>query len=168
MTRVGGKRPAFGDISMLPAPARSRGRLGGDYDDTEVGVPGCTVRFPGTGDRQLTATTARASAGNHTAVGGRRCFTCAPAHPRWRAALRRDTARSRTTTITGSATSGGFCGKKNLYTGRREVQPAVRARMAPGTATRSIGSHSMNSRLQRGMSGFRPLRCSGADRPVPM
>ena len=115
---------AFGDISMLPTTTS----IGSDpwdrteeiaHDDTEVGVPGYySVRFPTTGVRaELTATT-------HTGVGR---FTYPnngrPAlfHVNSGASLGGTSAANLAigddnTTITGSATSGGFCGKDNVYT----------------------------------------------------
>ncbi|MGB8794975.1 MAG: GH92 family glycosyl hydrolase, partial [Mycobacterium sp.] len=115
---------AFGDISMLPTTTS----IGSDpwdrteeiaHDDTEVGVPGYySVRFPATGvTAELTATT-------HTGVGR---FTYPdngrPAlfHVNSGASLGGTSAANihigdDNTTITGSATSGGFCGKNNVYT----------------------------------------------------
>jgi predicted alpha-1,2-mannosidase len=115
---------AFGDISMLPTTTP----IGSEpwditeeiaHDDTEVGVPGYyTVRFPATGvTAELTATT-------HTGVGR---FTY-PGNGRPAlfyvnsgASLGGTSAANihivdDNTTITGSATSGGFCGKDNVYT----------------------------------------------------
>ena len=115
---------AFGDISMLPTTS-SVGSEPWDrteeiaHDDTEVGVPGYySVRFPTTGvTAELTATT-------HTGVGR---FTYPdngrPAlfHVNSGASLGGTSAANiqigdDNTTITGSATSGGFCGKNNVYT----------------------------------------------------
>jgi predicted alpha-1,2-mannosidase len=115
---------AFGDISMLP----TTGQVGSEpwgateeiaHGDTEVGVPGYyTVRFPTTRVvAELTATT-------HTGVGR---FTYPnngqPAlfHVNSGASLGGTSAANiqigdDNTTITGSATSGGFCGKDNVYT----------------------------------------------------
>src|SRR6516225_2913662 len=95
---------AFGDISMLPTttpigsqPWKAWERIA--HDDTERGVPGYYhVRFPGTGvTAELTATTRSGAslAGNS------------------RAAIQ---IREDNTTITGWATSGGFCSKTNTYT----------------------------------------------------
>ncbi len=115
---------AFGDISMLPTTTP----IGSEpwsvteeiaHDDTEVGVPGYyTVRFPATGVvAELTATT-------HTGVGR---FTY-PDHGQpalfylnsgaslgGTAAADLEIGEDNTT-IAGSATSGGFCGKDNVYT----------------------------------------------------
>ncbi|HME79481.1 MAG TPA: GH92 family glycosyl hydrolase [Mycobacterium sp.] len=115
---------AFGDISMLPTTT-SIGSEPWDrteeiaHDDTEVGVPGYySVRFPATGvTAELTATT-------HTGVGrfiypdnGRPALL----HVNSGASLGGTSAANiqigdDNTTITGSATSGGFCGKDNVYT----------------------------------------------------
>jgi putative alpha-1,2-mannosidase len=115
---------AFGDIPMLPTttpigaqPWDASERIA--HDDTEVGVPGYyTVEFPDTGvTAELTATT-------HTGVGR---FTYpdngqpALLHVRSGGSLAGNSAASiqigeDNTTITGSATSGGFCGKNNTYT----------------------------------------------------
>jgi predicted alpha-1,2-mannosidase len=115
---------AFGDISMLP----TTGQVGSEpwgtteeiaHDDTEIGVPGYyTVRFPTTQvAAELTATT-------HTGVG--RFSYPDNGHP---ALFYVNSGKSLggnaaaniqigddNTTITGSATSGGFCGKDNVYT----------------------------------------------------
>ncbi len=115
---------AFGDISMLPTtnpigaqPWNAWERIA--HDDTEQGAPGYyTVRFPGTGvTAELTATT-------RTGVGRFRYpHNGRPAvlHVRSGASL---AGNSRATiqigddnaTITGWATSGGFCSKNNAYT----------------------------------------------------
>ena len=115
---------AFGDISMLPTTAHIGSEPWGAteeiaHDDTEVGVPGYyTVRFPTTRVvAELTATT-------HTGVGrfsypdnGRPALL----HVNSGASLGGTSAANiqigdDNTTITGSATSGGFCGKDNVYT----------------------------------------------------
>jgi predicted alpha-1,2-mannosidase len=116
--------PAFGDIPMLPTttPIGSRPWDAWEkiaHDDTEVGVPGYyTVRFPDTGvTADLTATT-------RTGVGRFRYpHNGRPAlfHVRSGGSLAGNSAASvrigeDNTTITGSATSGGFCGKNNVYT----------------------------------------------------
>jgi predicted alpha-1,2-mannosidase len=115
---------AFGDISMLPTTT-SIGSEPWDrteeiaHDDSEVGVPGYySVRFPATGvTAELTATT-------HTGVGrfsyphnGRPALF----HVNSGASLGGTSAANiqigdDNATITGSATSGGFCGKDNVYT----------------------------------------------------
>ncbi|MGH3969307.1 MAG: glycoside hydrolase domain-containing protein, partial [Mycobacterium sp.] len=115
---------AFGDISMLP----TTGGVGPQpwnawetiaHDDTEQGVPGYyTVRFPGTGVK------AELTAAAHTGVGrfsyphnGRpallqvRSGSSLAGNSRATIQIGEDN-----TTITGWATSGGFCDKPNAYT----------------------------------------------------
>jgi predicted alpha-1,2-mannosidase len=115
---------AFGDISMLPTttpigsqPWNAWERIA--HDDTEQGVPGYyTVRFPGTGvSAELTATT-RAGVGRFKYPRNGR-----PAlfHVRSGASLAGNSRATiqigeDNTTITGWATSGGFCSKNNTYT----------------------------------------------------
>src|SRR6516165_9593542 len=115
---------AFGDISMLPTttgigsqPWNAWERIA--HDDTEVGVPGYyTVRFPATG------VTAELTASTHTGVGRFRYpRNGRPAlfHVRSGASLAGNSRATiqigeDNTTITGWATSGGFCGKNNTYT----------------------------------------------------
>ncbi len=114
---------AFGDISMLPTttpigaqPWNAQERI--VHDDTEVGLPGYyKVRFPGTGVIAELSATARTGVGRFRYPHNRR-----PAlfHVRSGASLAGNSAATlrieNDTTITGSATSGGFCGKKNTYT----------------------------------------------------
>jgi predicted alpha-1,2-mannosidase len=115
---------AFGDISMLPTTTPIGAQPWNAWesiahDDTERGVPGYyTVRFPGTGvTAELTATT-------RTGVGRFRYpHNGRPAlfHVRSGASLAGTSAATiqigeDNTTITGWATSGGFCGKDNVYT----------------------------------------------------
>jgi putative alpha-1,2-mannosidase len=115
---------AFGDISMLPTtspigsqPWDASERIA--HDDYEVGVPGYyTVRFPATG------VTAELSATTRTGVGRFRYpHNRQPArfYVRSGGSLGGNSAATiqigqDNTTITGSATSGGFCGKDNVYT----------------------------------------------------
>lgn len=115
---------AFGDISMLPTtreigarPWNAWERIA--HDDTEQGVPGYyTVRFPGTGvTAELTATT-RTGVGRFSYPHNGR-----PAlfHVRSGASLAGNSRAALqmgedNTTITGWATSGGFCGRRNTYT----------------------------------------------------
>jgi predicted alpha-1,2-mannosidase len=115
---------AFGDISMLPTttpigsrPWSARERIA--HDDSEQGVPGYyTVRFPGTRvTAELTATT-RTGVGRFSYPRDGR-----PAlfHVRSGASLAGNSRAAiqvgeDNTTITGSATSGGFCSKNNTYT----------------------------------------------------
>ncbi|OSC32242.1 hypothetical protein B8W69_00065 [Mycobacterium vulneris] len=115
---------AFGDISMLPVtgeislqPWNATERIA--HDDSEQGMPGYyTVRFPGTGVKaELTATA-------HTGVGrfsyprnGRpallqvRSGSSLAGNSRATIQIGEDN-----TTISGWATSGGFCDKPNAYT----------------------------------------------------
>jgi predicted alpha-1,2-mannosidase len=115
---------AFGDISMLPTtnpigaqPWNAWERIA--HDDTEQGEPGYyTVRFPGTG------VTAELTAATRTGVGRFRYpRNGRPAvfHVRSGASLAGNSRATiqigeDNTTITGWATSGGFCGKRNTYT----------------------------------------------------
>ncbi|BBZ10550.1 putative glycosidase [Mycobacterium branderi] len=115
---------AFGDIPMLPTttPIGAQPWTAWEtiaHDDTEVGVPGYyTVRFPDTGVRaELTATT-RTGVGRFSFPDDGR-----PAlfHVRPGGSLAGNYAASiqigeDNTTITGSATTGAFCGKDNIYT----------------------------------------------------
>src|ERR1035441_8985450 len=123
MTHASVGCPAFGDISMLPTTSA----IGSEpwdaseqiaHDDSEVGVPGYyTVRFPKTGvTAELTATT-------RTGVGRFHYPRNRPArfYVRSGGSLGGNSADkiqigNDNTTITGSATSGGFCGKDNVYT----------------------------------------------------
>lgn len=163
MTHASVGCPAFGDISMLPTttPLGSQPWSAWEeiaHDDTEVGVPGYyTVRFPGTGViAELTATT-------RTGVGRFRYPRNGwPAlfHVRSGASLAGNYAATLqiedNTTITGSATSGGFCGKKNLYTvyfAMKFSQPFSSYGTWDGYAVYP-GSHSMNSSYSGGYVGF--------------
>ncbi len=115
---------AFGDISMLPTtsaigsqPWNAWERIA--HDDTEQGVPGYyTVRFPGTGvTSELTATTRTGVGRFHYPHNGRPALF----HVRSGASLAGNSRATiqideDNTTITGWATSGGFCGKNNTYT----------------------------------------------------
>jgi predicted alpha-1,2-mannosidase len=115
---------AFGDISMLPttSPVGSEPWDASEqiaHDRTEVGVPGYyTVRFPATGvTAELTATT-RTGVGRFSYP---RNDQPARLFVRSGGSLAGNSAASiqigtDNTTITGSATSGGFCGKNNVYT----------------------------------------------------
>ena len=115
---------AFGDISMLPTttpigsqPWKAWERIA--HDDTERGVPGYyTVRFPGTGvTAELTATTRTGVGRFRYPRNGR----AAVFHVRSGASLAGNSRATiqigaDNTTITGWATSGGFCSKTNTYT----------------------------------------------------
>ncbi len=115
---------SFGDISMLPTttpigsqPWNAWERIA--HDDTEQGVPGYyAVRFPATG------VTAELSATTRTGI-GRFSYPhngkAALFHVRSGASLAGDSRATiqigeDNTTITGWATSGGFCGRNNTYT----------------------------------------------------
>ncbi|MDT5256527.1 MAG: hypothetical protein QOD10_1607 [Mycobacterium sp.] len=115
---------AFGDISMLPTttpigsqPWNAWERIA--HDDTEQGMPGYyTVRFPSTG------VTAELSATTRTGIGRFRYphnGRAALFHVRSGASLAGNSRATiqigdDNTTITGWATSGGFCSKNNTYT----------------------------------------------------
>ena len=115
---------AFGDISMLPTttpigaqPWNAWERIA--HDDTEQGAPGYyTVRFPGTGvTAELTATTRTGVGRFHYPRNGRPAVL----HVRSGASLAGNSRAyiqigNDNTTITGWATSGGFCSKNNVYT----------------------------------------------------
>jgi predicted alpha-1,2-mannosidase len=115
---------AFGDIATLPTTTPIGLQPWNDWeniahDGTEVGVPGYyRVRFPDTGvTAELTATT-RTGVGRFTYPGNGQ-----PAlfHVRSGGSLAGNSAASieigeDNTTITGSATSGRFCGMGNTYT----------------------------------------------------
>ena len=115
---------AFGDISMLPTttpigsqPWNAWERIA--HDDTEVGVPGYyTVRFPATEvTAELTATTRTGIGRFRYPRNGRPALF----HVRSGASLAGNSRATiqigeDNTTITGWATSGGFCGKSNTYT----------------------------------------------------
>lgn len=175
MTHASVGCPAFGDISMLPTttPLGSQPWSAWEeiaHDDTEVGVPGYyTVRFPGTGViAELTATTRTASAGFATpAMGGRRCFTCAPAH-RWRQ-LRRDTADRGQHHNHRLGDQRRVLRQEEPVHGvlRHEVQPAVQLVWHLGRL-RGLSRFTQHEfELQRGVcrvSGR--LGARGADRPV--
>ncbi|OBH05367.1 GH92 family glycosyl hydrolase [Mycobacterium sp. E1747] len=115
---------AFGDISMLPTtngigaqPWKSWERIA--HDDTEQGVPGYyRVRFPETGVKaELTATT-RTGVGRFSYPRNGRPALLQVRSGASLAGNSRATIQigEDNTTITGWATSGGFCGKNNTYT----------------------------------------------------
>src|SRR5246127_3941410 len=110
---------AFGDISMLPTttpigsqPWNAWERIA--HDDTEQGVPGYyTVRFPGTG---VTPELTGIGRFRYPRNGRAALF-----HVRSGASLAGNSRATiqigdDNTTITGWATSGGFCSKNNTYT----------------------------------------------------
>ncbi|MEI7716129.1 MAG: GH92 family glycosyl hydrolase [Mycobacterium sp.] len=114
---------AFGDISMLPTtsvmgsqPWNAAEEIA--HDDTEQGVPGYyTVRFPQTGVTADLTATARTGVGRFTYPRNGR-----PALFHVRSASLAGNSRGSleisddNTTITGWATSGGFCSTHNTYT----------------------------------------------------
>jgi predicted alpha-1,2-mannosidase len=115
--------PAFGDIPMLPTttpigpqPWSASEKI--THDNTEVGAPGSyTVRFPDTGvAAELTATTRTGVGRFRYPRNGRPALF----HVRSGGSLAGNSAATieiggDNTTITGSATSGGFCRKNNSY-----------------------------------------------------
>lgn len=114
---------AFGDISMLPTteltaePWDTVERIA--HDDTEIGIPGYySVRLPDIGVTAELSATSRTGMGRFRyPVNGRP----ARMYLRSGASLAGNSAASieigaDNTTITGSATSGGFCNKNNVYT----------------------------------------------------
>ncbi len=115
---------AFGDISVLPTttaisvqPWRGAERIA--HDDSEVGVPGYySVHFPATGvTAELTATT-RTGFGRFSYPRDGRPALLRVQSGASLAGNSRSTIQlgADNTTITGWATSGGFCGKNNTYT----------------------------------------------------
>ncbi len=114
---------AFGDIPMLPTttPIGSQPWYAWEtiaHDDTEVGRPGYyTVRFPDTGvSAELTATTRTGVGRFRYPADGRPALF----HVRPGGSLAGNSAASiqigEHNTITGSATTGKFCGAENTYT----------------------------------------------------
>lgn len=115
---------AFGDIPMLPTttpigeqPWSAWEKIA--HDDTEVGVPGYyKVRFPETGvTAELTATTRTGVGRFRYPSDGRPALF----HVRTGGSLAGNSAATirigdDNTTVTGSATTGDFCGKNNVYT----------------------------------------------------
>ncbi|WP_074015342.1 GH92 family glycosyl hydrolase [Actinomyces polynesiensis] len=123
MTHSSAGCTAFGDIPILPTttapgsqPWYAAERIA--HDSTEVGRPGYyTVRFPDTG------VTAELSATTRTGIGRFTFSKDAPAyiHVRSGGSLNGNSDATATvsadlTTVTGSATTGNFCGKGNSYT----------------------------------------------------
>lgn len=118
---------AFGDISMLPTttPIGSRPWNAWEriaHDDREQGQPGYyTVQFPGTRvTAELTATTRTGFGRFSYPRDGRPALfhvrAGASLAGNSRAAIQIGADNTDNTMITGSATSGGFCGKDNTYT----------------------------------------------------
>jgi predicted alpha-1,2-mannosidase len=124
MTHASAGCAAFGDIPMLPTtnpigpqPWNAWEEIA--HDDTEVGMPGYyTVRFPGTGvTAELTATTRTGVGRFKYPDNGQPALL----HVRPGGSLAGNSAATiqigeDNSTITGSATTGGFCGAKNTYT----------------------------------------------------
>lgn len=154
---------AFGDISMLPTttpvgvqPWHAREEIA--HDSTEMGVPGYyTVRFPATG------VTAELTATRRTGV-GRFSYpnNGSPAlfHVRSGASLAGNSAATLhiedNDTITGSATSGGFCGRNNVYTvyfAMKFSQPFSSWGTWDGDGVHP-GANAVNSRDSGGYVGF--------------
>jgi predicted alpha-1,2-mannosidase len=114
---------AFGDIPVLPTttPIGSEPWWAWEkiaHDDTEVGVPGYyTARFPDTGvTAELTATTRTGVGRFKYPDNGRPALF----HVRSGGSLAGNSAATvqigeDNTTVTGSATTGNFCGKNNTY-----------------------------------------------------
>jgi predicted alpha-1,2-mannosidase len=124
MTHASVGCPAFGDIPVLPTttPIGSQPWYAVEkiaHDGTEVGVPGYyTVRFPDTGVTAELTATIRTGVGRFRYPNDGR-----PAlfHVRSGGSLAGNSAASvrigeDNTTVTGSATTGGFCGQNNTYT----------------------------------------------------
>ncbi|BAN33039.1 GH92 family glycosyl hydrolase [Mycobacterium avium] len=115
---------AFGDISMLPVtgglgvqPWNATERIA--HDDTERGVPGYyTVRLPGAGVTAELTATAHIGVGRFSYPGDGRPALLQVRSGSSLAGNSRATIQlgEDNTTITGWATSGGFCDKPNAYT----------------------------------------------------
>src|ERR1700742_5339245 len=123
MPPASGGCPAFGDISILPTtstvgdePWNASEEIAHDRD--EKGVPGYyTVRLPSAGvTAELTATN-RTGVGRFHYPGDRaaRFFVRSGGSLGGNSAAKIQIGDDNTT-ITGSATSGGVCGQKNVYT----------------------------------------------------
>jgi predicted alpha-1,2-mannosidase len=157
---------AFGDIPMLPTttpigehPWWAWERIA--HDASEVGVPGYyAVRFPDTGvSAELTATT-RTGVGRFTYP---RDGRPALLHVRTGGSLAGNFAASirigeDNTTITGSASSGDFCGKNNSYTvyfAMKFSRPFISYGTFDGDSV-SPGARSADSRWSGGWVEFAP------------
>jgi predicted alpha-1,2-mannosidase len=124
MTHASAGCATFGDIPVLPttSPIGSQPWYAWEriaHDDTEVGVPGYyAVRFPETGvSAELTATSRTGVGRFRYPDNGRPALF----HVRSGGSLAGNSAATVRigedgTTVTGSATSGRFCGAKNTYT----------------------------------------------------
>lgn len=148
---------AFGDISMLPTTTA----IGSEpwdaseeiaHDDTEVGAPGYyTVRFPTTGvTAELTATTRTGVGRFHYPENGQPALfyvhsgRSLAGNSAATIQIGEDNA-----TIIGSATSGGFCGKNNVYT----VYFAMKF-SRPFTSYGTWDGYSVNAGARRAYSSY--------------
>ncbi len=123
MTHASVGCPAFGDISMMPTtssvgdePWNASEEIA--HDKNERGVPGYyTVRLPSAGvTAELTATN-RTGVGRFHYPGDRAArFFIRPGGSLGGTSAASIKISRDNTMITGSATSGGFCGKNNVYT----------------------------------------------------
>ncbi|UMB68792.1 GH92 family glycosyl hydrolase [Mycobacterium paraterrae] len=123
MTHASVGCPAFGDISMLPTtssvgdePWNASEEIA--HDRNERGVPGYyTVRLPSTGvTAELTATNRTGVGRFHYPSDRAARFFIRPGGSLGGTSAANIKIGDDNTTITGSATSGGFCGKNNVYT----------------------------------------------------
>ena len=123
MTHASVGCPAFGDISMLPttSPVGSEPWNASEdiaHDKDERGVPGYyTVRLPSAGvTAELTATNRTGVGRFHYPSDRAARFFVRPGGSLGGTSAAKIRIEDDNTTITGSATSGGFCGKDNVYT----------------------------------------------------
>src|SRR5271170_6747163 len=123
MTHASVGCPAFGDISMLPTtnPVGSQPWDANEeiaHDKNERGVPGYyTVRLPSVGvTAELTATNRTGVGRFHYPHDRAARFLVRPGGSLGGTSAANIKIGDDNTTITGSATSGGFCGKNNVYT----------------------------------------------------
>ena len=123
MTHASVGCPAFGDISMLPTtspvgeePWDTSEEIA--HDKHERGVPGYyTVRLPSAGvTAELTATNRTGVGRFHYPNDRAARFFVRPGGSLGGTSAAKIQIEDDNTTITGSATSGGFCGKDNVYT----------------------------------------------------
>ncbi len=123
MTHASVGCPAFGDISMLPTtssvgdePWNASEEIA--HDKNERGVPGYyTVRLPSAGvTAELTATNRTGVGRFHYPSDRAARFFIRPGGSLGGTSAANIKISDDNTTITGSATSGGFCGKNNVYT----------------------------------------------------
>ncbi len=160
-TRVGGL-PAFGDISMCPRPPLDRSAVGA-WEEIARRHRGRRARLlhPGTGVIAGSPPPPASSASFMPRNGWPALFRV-----RSGASLAGNYAATQiedNTTITGSATSGGFCSEKNptctVILRHEFSQAKFQLVWHLGRATRSYPVHSMNS-VTAGYVGFRPAQCS--------